>query len=311
MSQGVPYPKRQKHHYIPEFYLKQWAAEPDGRLCEFCQRYKGIVKWRMTYPGGTGYVENLYTLAGFPAETAQLIENKFFRATDQSANDALNILLNGDISDIPADVRSGWSRFVLSLIHRNPEKIAWIKTEVRRGLNARLQEVKENYEKFRRPEDPHTFEDYVARGGANAESKAFAMLLQAIVDSQNVGDYLSGMRWSVLTIERPTHSLLTSDRPVVVSNGIKYGHSYIIVPLSPISLFLAVNTIQMEQHIRSLPVMDFVHEVNNIVCKQAQKFVYGTDNRQLRFVANRLGRGVPQFIASKRPTPLPTLTDLP
>jgi hypothetical protein len=31
----------------------------------------------MTHPAGTGYVENLYTLAGLPAETAQLIEEKF------------------------------------------------------------------------------------------------------------------------------------------------------------------------------------------------------------------------------------------
>ncbi len=105
MGQGIPFPKRQRHHYIPEFYLKQWAG-PDGRICEFCRRYKGIVNPRMTYPGGTGYVENLYTLAGFPPETAQLIENKFFRATDQFASDALNILLHSKISEMSADVRA-------------------------------------------------------------------------------------------------------------------------------------------------------------------------------------------------------------
>ena len=49
-----------KHHYIPKFYLKQWAG-PDGRLCEFAQRYKGV-EARPTYPDGTGYVRGLYTL---------------------------------------------------------------------------------------------------------------------------------------------------------------------------------------------------------------------------------------------------------
>jgi hypothetical protein len=29
---------------------------------------------------------------------------------------------------------------------------------------------------------------------------------------------------------------------------------------------------------------------------QAMRFVYGTDDRQLRFVENRLGKGTPQFI---------------
>jgi uncharacterized protein DUF4238 len=286
----MSHPKRQRHHYIPKFYLRQWTG-PDGRVCEFSQRYKGIVRPRMTHPAGTGYVENLYTLAGFPAETAQLIEDKFFRAADQLASDALKIILNSNISEMSVDVRSGWSRFILSLIHRNPDKIAWIKTEVQRRLAAGLQEVKANYENFRRPSDPPTLEEYIALNGANSEAKGFAMLLQSIVDSQNVGAYINGMRWSVLTIENPTHTLLTSDRPVITSDGIKYAHSYIIVPLNPFSLFLAVNTIQQEQHIRNLPVMDFAREVNNIVCKQAQKYVYSTDARQLRFVCNRFGRG--------------------
>jgi hypothetical protein len=310
MSGGIIHPKRQRHHYIPEFYLKQWAG-PDRRVCELCERYKGIVKPRRTHPAGTGYVENLYTLAGFPPETAQLIENKFFRVTDQFASDALNILLHSVISDMSVDMRSGWSRFVLSLIHRNPEKIAWIKNEVQRGLDVRLQEVRDNYERFRRPSDPETFEEYITLNGANSQAKAFAMLLQSMVDSQNVGAYLNGMRWNVLTIEKPTHTLLTSDRPVITSNGIKYDNSFIIVPLSPVSLFLAVNTIQQEQHMRSIPVMDFVQEVNNIVCTQAQQYVYSTDDRQLRFVSNRLGRGVPQFIASKRPAVLPRQTRFP
>jgi len=45
--------KDQKQHYIPEFYQKQWAC-PDGRLCEYSMRYKGV-QGRMTYPAGSGY----------------------------------------------------------------------------------------------------------------------------------------------------------------------------------------------------------------------------------------------------------------
>jgi len=45
--------KDQKQHYIPEFYQKQWAC-PDGRLCEYSMRHKGV-QGRMTYPAGSGY----------------------------------------------------------------------------------------------------------------------------------------------------------------------------------------------------------------------------------------------------------------
>jgi hypothetical protein len=127
------------------------------------------------------------------------------------------------------------------------------------------------------------------------------MFLRGIIDSANVGAYLNGMRWSVLTIEDdPIHPFLTSDRPVIMSDGIKYANSFVIVPLSPASLFVAVNTPQHEQHIQSMPLNDLIREVNGTVCKQAQKYVYSTDDRQLRFVQNRLGRGVAQFISSKR-----------
>lgn len=298
MNKSTSHPKQQRHHYIPQFYLKKWAG-PDGRICEFCRRYKGIVKPRMTHPAGTGYVDNLYTLSGVPPEAAQLLETQFFKVTDQLASDALNILLHGRISEMSADIRSGWSRFVLSLIHRHPEKIAWIKEELQRSFNEHMPEVKKTYDSVRRPSDPETFEEYIAIHGENAQTKAFATLLKGIVDSAKVGDYLNRMRWSVLTVENPAHCLLTSDRPVITSNGLKYPNSYISVSLSPNALFLAVNAPQEEQRIQNIPVTDLIKEVNSTVCKQAQKYVYGTNDRQLRFVANRLGRGTPQFIASR------------
>jgi hypothetical protein len=55
-----------KHHYIPVFYLKQWA-QTDGQICEFSRPYKEV-KPRRTYPDGTGYVRGLYTFRELSAE---------------------------------------------------------------------------------------------------------------------------------------------------------------------------------------------------------------------------------------------------
>jgi hypothetical protein len=38
---------------------------------------------------------------------------------------------------------------------------------------------------------------------------------------------------------------------------------------------------------------DFVDTMNDRIVRQARTFVYGTDDRQLRFVANRLGEKMP------------------
>lgn len=42
----------QKHHYIPELYLKQWAGT-DGRLYEYARPHNKV-KAQMKHSGGTG-----------------------------------------------------------------------------------------------------------------------------------------------------------------------------------------------------------------------------------------------------------------
>ena len=42
-----------KHHYMPEFYLKQWVGD-DGRLCEY-RRWPGRITRKRQFPAATGY----------------------------------------------------------------------------------------------------------------------------------------------------------------------------------------------------------------------------------------------------------------
>jgi hypothetical protein len=77
----------QKHHYLPVFYLKQWAG-PDGRLCEFSRPHK-VVKPRRTYPDGTGYERGLYTFEGLSPSVADFLEQQFLLRADDGAYYAL------------------------------------------------------------------------------------------------------------------------------------------------------------------------------------------------------------------------------
>jgi hypothetical protein len=69
-----------KHHYIPAFYLKQWAGT-DGRLCEMSGPYD-VVKPKQVHPDGTGYARGLYTLQGLPPEAANVVETRFLKDAD-------------------------------------------------------------------------------------------------------------------------------------------------------------------------------------------------------------------------------------
>ena len=121
--------KGQKHHFIPEFYLKQWGNPGDnGCLVEFCRRYKDV-EARPTFAGGTGYVRGLYSFNDLDIEVRNLIENEFLKQADDKAALALQHLVVHNV-DLKIDLKNAWSRFIMTLLFRNPEAIERLKKKV-------------------------------------------------------------------------------------------------------------------------------------------------------------------------------------
>lgn len=280
------------HHYLPRFYLRQWAG-PDGLICEFSRPYMRVQARRKS-PKATGHKPGLYTVTGLPPERQSILEDDFFRRTDQTAHDALRFMLaNQDgTGDMPSKLRSGWSRFVLSLVHRTPERLALLKEKCRVALAERLAEIEPMYHEFRGPSDPPTFAQLKASMEHDAEHKTWALLLQDVVDSVTVGTFINAMRWSVVTVKNAPHSILTSDRPVYMTNGINHPEGQIILPIGPTRMFVAVNTPEMEDVLRTSDPHRLMGLMNDKVARHACRYVYGTDDRQLRYVENRLGRDI-------------------
>jgi hypothetical protein len=107
----------EKHHYVPRFYLKQWVGR-DARICEFSPPYREV-KPRMTHPDGTGCLRGHYTFSELPPAAANFLERRFLDFADKQANTALQQLLINNV-ELEANNQSGWSRFIMSLIHRTP-----------------------------------------------------------------------------------------------------------------------------------------------------------------------------------------------
>jgi len=175
-------PAAQKHPYIPVFYLKQWAG-PDGRLCEFRRPYKEV-KPRMTHPDGTGYVRGLYTFGDLPPGTADFLEQRFLLRADDRAYAALCLLLADNV-DFDNDTKSAWSRFLMTLFHRNPERIAHLKTSLTTNLPAELEKYRPTYE-ARGFSAALNFEDFLRYvvGGRFAGHQSTGI---AQIDGQRVG----------------------------------------------------------------------------------------------------------------------------
>ena len=279
----------QKHHYIPEFYLKQWAG-PDGRLIEFCRRHNKLVRSRPTHPGGTGYSRGLYTIHGAPPHLKDIFESKFMSVGDGRAAESLRLMVDDHL--IPGDnLRVAWAQFMMSLWYRTPEGVARSSEMIRKYYEEEnLEDMRERYAAERHPDDPDTLQEYLKATAPLITSRTTIVHLMDIIGSRKVTEKIMSMRWYVVRMNSLRFSILTSDRPIVMTNGIAYDDSHIVMPLSPQHIFVAANTEPEVEKLKALSRDGTIAAVlNDRVVRQARKFVYSTDDGQLRFVENRLG----------------------
>lgn len=284
--------KEPKHHYIPIFYLDQWR-KPDGPLIEYCRRYEGVVA-RPTYPSGTGYVRGLYMLPDVPVNQAEVIETELMSSVDNRAARAhVRLLQDGNSAGrLEKHEALGWCQFLYSLIVRNPEHLVLIRKKLCELGPEILEEIRDRYDKLRKPGDPATFDQYKANFAKSPIVVPPARVLPNLINSKRVVQVIASMKWFTHTVHTAKHPLLTSDRPVIVTNGLIKPDAHIVIPMSPRRLFIAVNEEATFRQIASMSTDDLVETANNKVAEQAHTFVYGSDDSQLRFVSNRLGRRI-------------------
>ena len=184
--------KEGKHHYIPVFYLKQWAGG-DGRIFEFSKPYDRV-KPRRTILTAPDMCTALTPFQACQLHDAQYLENVFFKFTDNYAAIALRVLLSDPPWHFTTEVRSAWSRFLMSLIVRNPELVEKHRAAAEALFKAALPEIEADYAKRRASTDPATYIEYARIYSPNPAGRIFARLMQRVIDSEFSGSHLNSMR---------------------------------------------------------------------------------------------------------------------
>lgn len=254
------------HHYIPAFYLRQWAGT-DKHVCEYRKVYRGKVVTRRCVPESTGYEKDLYRVDAPSDVISPEIESTFMKTIDNKANLALQELLQGDdLAD--QQKRADWTRFLLSLRFRNPEGVKLIKSQ--------MMAAQEGCPEYMSPE---------------AAQKAALNVLMRLINNDDVGPIIHGMNWRVVSLKRSEISLLTSDRPLAMPHELANENAYIALPLGPALLFIAEHD---ERFVAAASIdataTRLVKDRNQFVVEAAHEFVWGLDDSQLRFVRNRMSR---------------------
>lgn len=276
-----------KHHYIPEFYLKRWAAPEDDKLCQW-QRHRGIVKPLRVYPAQTGYVHRLYELKDFPPNLAQQVESRFFQSVDTQAANALSYMEHdGRDAGWSDKLRSAWARFLISLLLRCPEDLAKMRPAWERDFFTVPDEVEERFRQEASSEAFSSFRSYLESLPLRSREKPFFELLISLMSSQHLGELLINMHWAVInaTDDWP---LYTSDRPVVMTEGLDHHDGYILLPIGPTRLFVAATSIDTIRKAEQYSRGSLTKYVNQLVIQHAVRFAYTQRDNCQRFIQNRM-----------------------
>lgn len=259
-----------KHHYLPEWYLSQWKRpwKGDEVLWEFCRvGPRRELQARYRHPAATGYAIDLYTIPNLPAEEAAEIETKILQGIDDRGAKAVSLAERNEVAG-PAD-KMGLVQFMLSILHRTPDRISYLEDRLARELA--------NNPTFKNRESD------VFRAGA---LKTFINLLQ----SQKMIERMMELKIFVLSLGDDANDLLTSDSPLMMSNGIAHADAFIILPIGPRKLLMLAENKDLPAHMVNHQGKVLSKAMNDAVTVQAKKIVFGADTRQIRFIDNRLNR---------------------
>jgi hypothetical protein len=155
-----------------------------------------------------------------------------------------------------------------------------------------LEYIRDDYPRIRRPGDPESFDEYKEAFVKAPPDIDPVMVLQSLMRSKRVFRVIASFKWHTMTLNTPKFPLLTSDRPIIMTNGLVGDNAHFVLPIGPRRLFIATKTMETFQSFVQRNPEEFARAINDRVCMQARKYVYGNDDSQLHFVSKRLGKKV-------------------
>jgi hypothetical protein len=277
-----------RHHYIPEFYLRQWTSEK-GQLTQFSKPYLDKVVAKRVYPRQTGFQDRLNDLEGLPEAERHQLETHFYSPVDSAAASVLHALKVGR-RELAQKERIAWARFITSLILRNPENIKAAIAKLSRTILEVAHAEEKRYRRVRKLGDPPTFKDLMASLDLSADlTRSAKSAVASVANDSLVVRSLVNMTWGVISMPFDVPALLTSDRPCSILNGMNHPECQVLLPLTPKLVFYAVHSKEKAFEMSLVPNRQVFEQINDVVVSQAIKFVYGTSEAPLQYVQQNMG----------------------
>jgi hypothetical protein len=269
-----------RHHTNPRFYLSRWAGR-DKEVC-LMRVIGGDVKSKRYHPKKTGWIWDLYRTRGVPEAESQELEVKFLGPLDGKAALALDKLVAK--KPLSTEERSQWTRFLLSLLFRQREHVAMIKSHMADICREALIASEDEWTRLRKPEETRSLVEAMAGERELALSETHAeKIMREIIGQHRAEPDIMAMHWCCINLHGSRTPLLTSDRPIVFGS-LSDPNSYIALPLGPHDLFIAAFDDRFDKQFPATDPNKVAWAMNRDVVSQAREFVWGLDDADIDFV---------------------------
>jgi len=153
---------------------------------------------------------------------------------DQRACDILEKIEKYGTKSLTVENRLFFATFLISIMQRSPEKLKELSLKADGVYQEIFANLREAYPTRKSDADPATFDEFFqATTDAGHIERHKALLIQDAILLPRSAHLISSFHWGICSISQYEHKLLTSDRPIVMSNGLGHPDGYMAFPLGP------------------------------------------------------------------------------
>lgn len=261
----------------------------DGN-CTVYRGFEGNLSVLKRPPVSVGFEVDLYTNHHAIDDKQKYdIEARVLRRVDNDAADALRHFETNPGDQLPVRLRDGWARFLMSLLHRAPDRVAELKRAVAEKSKEIAGEIRAKF-----PDLAEKSDDEILSDADNAE--LHQDLLRLLIDSKNIGQHLIQMHWRFVRVPNLPRGFITGDRSLIRSNGIGRIDGFLFLPTGPRTFFIACVDKRTADAFESQKPKDLERAINDSIVRQSTRFVVATGEEHTRFIHNHMfdGKEVPK-----------------
>ncbi|MBX3502116.1 MAG: DUF4238 domain-containing protein [Alphaproteobacteria bacterium] len=263
-----------RHHYVPVFYLKQWAEQPDGKVPFYQWINDRIVPGRRT-PENTGYEDDLYAKDKVPDTERHIIEESLFSPIDNAAAPIHRKMLQLEDCDLTPDERAAWAVFLIAANARVPGIVNEARAKYAASAREAFLKNPDEYERAKGSASEATFVEWIDKHYPGLiDNFGLDTMARHITNSDRIREYVD-LKWSAHTIPDSNAPLITTDRPLWFWQNPSHPQFSIVMPLSPRSMFVAAHTEAFAENIARADHSDLAAKVNASLIHRARERVYG------------------------------------